>query len=118
MHCLLIRGWAVSSIVRMGCSGVSNAQHHCSKESHVRLVCVCRLLANGYNISTIAPNKGYSSLVKTAITGSADPMSGEHARKLLRAFAFRSQLMLRWPLSLFNLPQISLFPAVRRNRLR
>ena len=77
----------MSSIVRMGCSGVSNAQHHCSKESHVRLFYVCRLLANGYNVSTMAPNKGYSSLVKTAITGSADPMSGDQACTLFRAFA-------------------------------
>ncbi len=38
---------------------------------------VCRLLANGYNVSTTAPNKGYATLVKTAITSTTDPMAGK-----------------------------------------
>ena len=88
-----------------------------AKESPIRLFCVCRLLANGYNISTMAPNKGYSSLVKTAITGSADPMSGEHGLQIVQSLCC-NQLMLRWPLSLSNLPQLTFFPAVHRNRLR
>ena len=41
------------------------------------LTCACRLQANGYNVSTMAPNKGYGSLVKTAITSTATPMGGD-----------------------------------------
>lgn len=39
-------------------------------------------MASGYNVSTMAPNKGYGSLIKTAITSSADPMAGKHTAKL------------------------------------
>ena len=41
------------------------------------LTCICRLQANGYNVSTMAPNKGYGSLVKTVITSTATPMGGD-----------------------------------------
>ena len=39
---------------------------------------MCRLLANGYNVSSMAPNKGYASLVKSAITSTATPVAGKH----------------------------------------
>ena len=33
---------------------------------------------NGYNVSSMAPNKGYASLVKSAITSTATPVAGKH----------------------------------------
>ena len=44
-----------------------------------RSLCACRLMQNGYNISSLAPNKGVGALVKKIIMQSVDPLPGQHS---------------------------------------
>lgn len=37
----------------------------------------CRMMQNGYNISSLAPNKGYGALIKKIIMQTVDPLPGE-----------------------------------------